>query len=61
MTSGDPLVQTLLLKAGQLEQTAQGPFPLGFEYLQGWLIQQHVWQSALVFDHLHSKKVFSND
>ena len=45
----------LLLKAGQLKQTAQGHFLLGFEYLWGWLIQQPVGQSALVFDCPHSK------
>lgn len=40
VASRDSLLQPSLLKAGELKQTARDHFPLGFQYLQGWLTQQ---------------------
>lgn len=43
----------------QLEQLVQYQVQLGSEYLQGWRLSNPSEQPAPVFDHLHSKNVFS--
>lgn len=45
-----------LLRLGQPEQVAQVCVRLGFEYLQGWRLQDY---SVPIFGHPHSQKVFS--
>lgn len=57
MTSGDNLVQPLVLKQGQLEQVAEDWVQFGFEYLHGWRFH-NVPDHLVVFDNLMTKKVF---
>lgn len=49
------LVQLVCSGKGQLGQAA-GPCPVGFEYLQGWRLQNLSGQTFPMFDHLDSKK-----
>lgn len=49
-------VQPLCLEKAQLEQTARDHVQLGFEYLQGWTLQNLLGQSFPILDHPRSKE-----